>query len=333
MKNWITYSCVLLALFSCGDKDGKKGDKSEFVPNMFKAEDKVDVKNVPKDDAQLLKEVRTIPDYSDKPFLPIASHGVQFFEWLGLGVTEEKGPLPQDKFDDGVVVLNPFNLAPGKKVNLLVTISTRYQFKPNDFPKGSYGTLGIWIDWNHNKKFEKKTEQVFVSKLDIPLVVKGKKYAQYVLKIPVLVPKNYKGFIEKTKDGRYVGVLFPAIRARVGFYEKTDKPQQPSPDLYELYGEVEDHERILNDHALVTRNYRRLLHGRNMLVNTYDEKGKLMKTMTSDSLVQEEVELVFSSEENDAVFEFVDEEIAKRLKQAPTSESYLRRIQEEEEGL
>jgi hypothetical protein len=213
-------------------------------------EEAVDIQNVPQDKGGV---VDGRYDYNDLPFLPLADHRIQVYEWLGPGVSEENAPKPVDDFDDGLVVVNPSGFRqPGGVVDLAVNIRTSFAQNPRGFPNTFEGRLAIWIDWDYNRTFI-AAENVYNQPIDLPFQVGNMTFSQALVLIPVTVPANFQPRLvmgpdpQKPGQQKVIGVENPPIRARVAYGRKPLVPINPGGS--QPYGEVEDHADSQNELA------------------------------------------------------------------------------------
>jgi len=258
-------------------------------------------KNVPND------SLATDPlvDFSNLGFKPLALNETQHYEWLGDGVTEEKKPK-KDEFNDGVFIINPKNLVAGEVIRLGVRINSRYGTKPGNFPKGSSATLGVWIDWNYSLTYEdQKIEKVYADKVDIPVVIKGKTFSRYWLIFKVRVPKGFKADKVLGEENKLIGIRYPPIRARLSWYSK---PPIKAPKVggRESFGEVEDLVAPINDMFVFNDKLKRSSIGNPLAVMIMDEELQVTDTFAADSITLEDLDLIFTGQEENALEELLD---------------------------
>jgi hypothetical protein len=180
------------------------------------------------------------PDYPSLKKNQGASHFNSIYEWLGARVDDEldSRQIDEDKFDDGIEQIPPFNWLPGQKVSLSVKISTsgepgRYDSKNKD--KVMY--LNAWIDWNKDGIWADPAEKIIGT--NSPTGTGTQKFSGSTI-------KRYFFQIPEVKSGSYW------MRIRLDYAEdagknpqnlpgfKTD-PSLNGPKGQAMYGEVEDH--------------------------------------------------------------------------------------------
>ncbi len=261
------------------------------VPVRVPLSGEVSLLDVPND---FNRQSDDLKDYSDQPFAPVASHGVQIFEWLGPGVSEETGPRQADTFDDGMVVVNPSSFRAGQTVVLAVNVRSSSAIFPNSFTRNFTAILAVWIDWNYNSTFEAAEEVIRVED-KIPFEAGGEKFAQALFLLPVRVPGDFKPLELTDKSEKLIGIRPPPIRVRVD-YQLNRRPLGPGGEAY--YGEVEDHDVSPNDLAFylddpadegftglsaIMVGYSRALAGSRLLVAKYSPEGETRTVTRFDS--------------------------------------------------
>ncbi len=261
------------------------------VPVRVPLSGEVSLANVPND---LNRQSDDLKDYSDQPLAPVAFHGVQIYEWLGPGVSEETGPRPADTFDDGMVVVNPSSFRAGQTVVLAVNVRSSSAIFPNSFTRNFTAILAAWIDWNYNSTFQ-ATEEVIRVEDKIPFEAGGERFAQALFLLPVRVPGNFVPLQLTDKSGDPIGIRPPSIRVRVD-YQLDPRPLGPGGEAY--YGEVEDHDVSPNDLAFYMDNpadegatglsavvvgYSRALAGNRLLVVKFSREAERRTVTRFDS--------------------------------------------------
>lgn len=273
MRNKISKSLfipiIVLSVLNCRDEPLPQPTQ-EGVPGP------VDTNDVPNDGLGGVN-----PDFNDAPFAPIASHLIQFWEWLGVGVTEEFVPNLVDGFNDGVFVVNPRNLAPGRVIIVGVLVSTRFGTVPGGFPVGSGGGLSVWIDWNFNSTFA-AAELVFAGQVGLPFVIGGVNFPRGIVMFPARVPANFQP----------VANQFPPIRARLNWKGTVPVPL-PGPGGAETYGEVEDIRHPINDFTMINEGLNRGLLGEAFAFLRYDESGNVKDGQGFKKITEKELLLIF----------------------------------------
>lgn len=225
------------------------------------------------------------PDFNDAPFAPVASHLIQFYEWLGVGVTQEPAPNPIDAFNDGVFVVNPRNLAPGRVIVVGVLVSTQFAAVPGAFPAGSSGGLVVWVDWNFNSTFV-AGEQVFAAQVGLPFNIGGVNFPRGIVQFPVRVPANFVP----------VANQFPPIRARLN-WAALAPVALPGPGGGTTFGEVEDIRHPINDFSMINEGLKRGLLGEAYAFMRYDEGGEVKERQGFRKITTEQLTLIFADTE------------------------------------